>query len=278
MTKTQLILNQIKKQINIIFMSLLIIFSIFIASCDKIILSDNTNLKDANYIEKYYNFEDKFENVIIKGDFDIEIINCDSQYVVVDNFIENSYSQIRPIINLKNNNLTITEHQNKIKNKNSKGFVLENCNKLNNNLNNNQQLKIKIFTNKINNLKVIGNSKIYCNNALNLYSMKCFVYGNSYFECSIIANILEIYSNGNSCINLKGKVQNLKMDIVGNEKINFENLNILNSVVKIAGNSNLRLKVEENLKLEIIGNPEIILLNNPKIVESDITGNGFIRK
>lgn len=290
-------------------MSFTMIFSIYIISCDKIILNNNTNFKNANYIEKVYNFEDKFENVIINGNFEIEFVKCDSQYVVVDNIIEHSFSQIRPIINLKNGDLIINELNNKIENKHINSYKFDDCsnkdnlklnksklakskldnsklaqNKIDNIIkendkqNNKQKLKLIIYTDRINKLKVTGNSKVYSNETFNLDSMKCFIEGNSYINFNIVSNKFDIYSNGNSCFILKGKVLNLKMDIVGNENINFNELNIINSEIKIAGNSNVILKVEEKLKAEILGNAKIILLNNPKIVESDITGKGFIRK
>ncbi len=298
-----------EKYYNFFLTSFTMIFSIYIISCDKIILNDNTNLKNANYIEIVYNFEDKFENVIINGNFEIEFVKCDSQYVVVDNIIEHSFSQIRPIINLKNGDLIINELNNKIENKHINSYKFDDCsnkdnlklnksklakskldnsklaqNKIDNIIkendkqNNKQKLKLIIYTDRINKLKVTGNSKVYSNETFNLDSMKCFIEGNSYINFNIVSNKFDIYSNGNSCFILKGKVLNLKMDIVGNENINFNELNIINSEIKIAGNSNVILKVEEKLKAEILGNAKIILLNNPKIVESDITGKGFIRK
>jgi hypothetical protein len=292
-----------EKYYNFFLTSFTMIFSIYIISCDKIILNDNTNFKNANYIEKVYNFEDKFENVIINGNFEIEFVKCDSQYVVVDNIIEHSFSQIRPIINLKNGDLIINELNNKIENKHINSYKFDDCSnkdnlklnksklaqnkidniikendKQNNKQNKKQKLKLIIYTNRINKLKVTGNSKVYSNETFNFDSMKCFIEGNSYINFNIVSNKFDIYSNGNSCFILKGKVLNLKMDIVGNENINFNELNIINSEIKIAGNSNVILKVEEKLKAEILGNAKIILLNNPKIVESDITGKGFIRK
>lgn len=284
-----------EKYYNTFLISFTLLLSIYIISCDKIILNDNTNFKNANYIEKNYNFEDKFENIIINGNFEIEFVKSDSQYVRVENFIENSFSQIRPSIYLQNGNLIINELHNKIENKNINFIKFNDCNNINNNNQNKikqskdeednhniknkpKNIKLIIYTDIIHKLKVFGNSKVYSNEIFKLDSINCDIYGNSFIHFNINSNNLNIQSNGNSCFVFKGKVKSLNMDIVGNENIQLDELKIINSDIKVAGNSTVTLKVDDKLKAEILGNPKIILINNPKIIESDITGNGFIRK
>ena len=70
----------------------------------------------------------------------------------------------------------------------------------------------------------------------------------------------------------------MEMNIIGDNNINLSNLNLENSNIILGGNTNLDLNVKNKLKIDIYGNSKVNILKYPKLLESDITGNGFIRK
>lgn len=274
--------------INIFVYVLLFLVGSMFFSCNNNLEFENNNsnsIINSNLPENTL-YLPTFENINNHSNFDIEIKlsalqsvvveklnDCDNYEVFTNNRNLNDKSLNEKYINeipiIKVNNSTLYIISKKIKqqmthNKNQKSIKT--------------YYKIIIYTPNINQINHNGNGCIYSNTQFTNAKTHINIEGNGKLDININTELLEINSIGNASVIMNGKSQNTKVKLIGNQNVNLSSLQSFNSDIYIGGNSKLSTSTENNLKIEIIGNSEIELLKNPKILNSDITGNGFIRK
>lgn len=282
--------------INIFVYVLLFLVGSMFFSCNNNLEfeNNNSNFNLSNKLNNNYNHnlqEDTiylptFENINNHSNFDIEIkssplqsivieqINdCENFEVITSNRNQNEKSINEKYINeipiIKVNNATLFIKTKKISKQTTKDIDQKSIK---------TYYKIIIYTPNINQINHNGNGCIYSNTQFTNAKTHINIEGNGKLDININTELLEINSIGNASVIMNGKSQNTKVKLIGNQNVNLSSLQSFNSDIYIGGNSKLSTSTENNLKIEIIGNSEIELLKNPKILNSDITGNGFIRK
>lgn len=285
------------------FLILFTIITIGFIACEKIIVNEIPSEYANNNIPKVEQISlgSSFDDIILNSNIEVELIHSECKSVVIETIIDsnlecssykntnktaNNSKQIqtnKPKIYLNNKSLIIEDSKSNNQKIQTLPFLnlKNNNNQSKNNIYSTQYLtkyKVYIYTPNIRNLSINGNGKIISKDEFSNAKNDIFLDGNGKIDLDINSENLNIQSRGNGLITLSGNVQKIEMNIIGDNNVMLSNLIAENSSIILGGNSNLEINVHNKLKIDIFGNSKVYLIKNPKILESDITGNGFIRK
>ncbi|MFY8159704.1 MAG: GIN domain-containing protein [Candidatus Kapaibacteriota bacterium] len=292
---------------KIILLILISFFTIGFIACEKIIVNEiPSELEHENQSKlKQIKLGSSFDDIILNSNIEVELIQNECKSIIIETIIDSNSEckssnvntslisnktsdntqALKPKIYIKNKSLVI-EEQKPAKDKIQTIPFLDLKNYYNHNKSKNIghspnyliKYKVYIYTPNIRNLTINGCGQIISKTKFANAKNEIKLEGNGNINLDINTENLLLQSRGNGVVLLQGNIQNMEMNIIGDNNINLSNLNLENSNIILGGNTNLDLNVKNKLKIDIYGNSIVNILKYPKLLESDITGNGFIRK
>jgi hypothetical protein len=124
----------------------------------------------------------------------------------------------------------------------------------------NNNIKVTLYTQSLNNIEVNGSGNINIKDSLKTDNLKVEINGSG-----------NVYSYPNY-------FQNLTLDINGSGNINMRQATGKYVRAEVSGSGDIEITVEEKLDAQISGSGQIKYWGNPSTVLTDISGSGKVRK
>jgi len=217
------------------------------------ISTDQESLKGNREYKVVNRSVDQFNKISVRGDFEIELVNSDSNSIIVDadsNLHEYIYSEVA------NNQLVVSQPENR----RLKSF---------------RAIKVVINYTNLRAIEIIGKNTLTCSNTIHFDSLKLDAIG---------AAKIELDCNGKSALfgvcpgavtlKLEGKVPYVEFDFPGAVHFNAENLITSTMKINMEGAGNAKVFVTDDLHVNIAGAGFVSYRGHPKNVYSNIGGIG----
>lgn len=190
-------------------------------------------------------FVEKFDAIDVSGNISLDILQADTQSVVISTY-PSYLSSVTTTV--ENGTLYIGSNNS-------------------NNISRSNPIKIALTTNSLNEITARGACKINTENKFKTDSLNILLQGASNADLNVdVSSKLEIRMEGASKIHLEGVCQTMRIEAYGASKINSENLITKYADVEVAGASFAKVYASESINADALGASKISCIGSPKIV------------
>ena len=238
---------------SIIVAAIVSFLSLLLNSC--IISSDKDSIKGNREYSEVVRTVDPFDEIEIRGDFDVLLKEWDKPEVVIEadaNLHNYIYTEV------KNRKLVISQPDN---------TTLKSL----------RSVDITIHHQKLINMVFIGNTKVETDETLNFDSIDISFIGSSKAKLDLNGRYMSGVFPGSSNIELKGITDKVKFDFSGASILDATNLKVNDFDLSLAGAGKADIYVIKSLSVNIAGAGLVNYKGNPEKVHSNIGGIGNLR-